>query len=109
MNNYEVYESSYKCTIESVSVELQSISTVFNQLSVSVKNTNFICSTPSVSNISHVSSVFIFISILVKHNKFIRSALSVSRPKEYQVYREELSVTRSIRCIKGYRMYQRVS
>ena len=52
------------------------------------------------------------------HNKFIRSALSVSnlavkhlsvtRPKGYQVYKEESSVTRSIRCIKVFQVYQTV-
>ena len=64
---------------------------------------------PSVSNL---------LSLPMKHNKFISSAssvsslsikpLNVSRPKGYQVYQEDSSVARSIRCIKVFQVYQMV-
>ena len=82
-----------------------------------MKNIKCICSTSGVSNISHVPIVLNLVSVPIKHNKFISKTLNilnllvkylnVSRPKGYLVYQEKLSVTRSIKCIKGYRVYQK--
>ena len=84
-----------------------------------MKNTKCICSSSNCIKHTRASSVSNLLILPTKHSKFISSAssvsnlsvmpLSVSRPKGYQVYQEDSSVTRSIRHIKCYRMYEIVS